>query len=316
MCLPRLSEGLTPACVSACPTNAITVEKVNIADWRADHSAADAPELPSSELTLSTTRIALPEDVPLETFAASDWNLRPEHPHWPLVWLTLVSQLSVGTTVTMTTAPHRLVAAVLAAAGLAGALLHLGRPAHAWKALRNLRRSWLSREVALLGLHAMLAALAVVVPGASPVAAAVGVLGVYASARLYVVPGRPAWDTPLTVVRFFATAAMLGPLLTGHLGLAVGGGVVALGATAANWLRLGRSDDLRRYGSVRLELRWFRPWTVLRWLSAVVGLSLVLTGEVAGALAILAASELIGRWLFFVTVVPLDVPGSFWRGTR
>src|SRR5262249_12695203 len=44
--------------------------------------------------------------------------------------------------------------------------------------------------------------------------------------RLYVVPGRPAWDSPLTVVRFFATALALGPPLTGHpvLGAAGGGG--------------------------------------------------------------------------------------------
>ena len=40
--------------------------------WREDHSAGDAPELPAAGLTLSTTRISLPEDVPLETFAASE----------------------------------------------------------------------------------------------------------------------------------------------------------------------------------------------------------------------------------------------------
>lgn len=316
MCLPRLSEGMAPACVSACPTNAITVEKVNVEAWRAEHSSADAPQLPPSGLTLSTTRIVLPEDVPLETFAASDWNLRPEHPHWPLVWLTLVSQLSVGTTVTMTTGAHRAMAAVLATAGLAGAMLHLGRPAHAWKALRGLRRSWLSREVALLGLHAMLAATAVLVPGVSAVAAVIGVLGVYASARLYVVPGRPSWNTPLTIVRFFATAAATGPLLTGHPGVAAGGIAVAVLATVLNWVRLGRSSELTRFGSVRLELRWFRPWTVSRLLLAVAGVTLTLVWSPLLALAVVLAGELIGRWLFFVTVVPLDVPGSFWRGTR
>jgi hypothetical protein len=29
----------------------------------------------------------------------------------------------------------------------------------------------------------------------------------------------------------------------------------------------------------------------------------------------LAVGEVLGRWLFFVTVVPLNMPGSFWRGT-
>ena len=99
MCLPRLDGGYLPACVDACPTHAITVEKVKVDEWRADHRAADAPELPSGDLTLSTTRIELP-DVLLETYAASDWNLRPEEPHWPLVWLTLVSQVALGVSAT------------------------------------------------------------------------------------------------------------------------------------------------------------------------------------------------------------------------
>ncbi len=84
LCQPRLAEGMAPACVGACPTHAITVEKVNVDAWRADHAAGDAPQLPSVELTLSTTRIELPRDVPADTYAVSDWNLRPEHPHWPL----------------------------------------------------------------------------------------------------------------------------------------------------------------------------------------------------------------------------------------
>ena len=317
LCQPRLDAGEVPACVGACPTHALTVEKVDVAAWRADHSAADAPQLPSSDLTISTTRIELPADVPLATFAASDWNLRPEHPHWPLVWLTLVSQLAVGVSATVADAGDRLAAAVLAAAGLVGAVFHLGRPALAWKALRGLRRSWLSREVALLGGHAVFAAGAVVEPSLAPVAAAVGIAGVYASARLYIVPGRPSWNSPLTVVRFGATAAATGPLVTGRPAVAALGVLVAVAATAANWWRLARNPEQPWRGSVRLELGWFRPYAALRCLLAGAGLAGCLAGwPVALTLAAVAAGELVGRWLFFVTVVPLNMPGSFWRGTR
>src|SRR3546814_7255017 len=111
MCLPRLGEGLLPACAGACPTHAITVEPVNVEAWRADHASADMPHLPSSELTISTTRIELPDDVPGDTIAASDWKLRPEHPHWPLVWLTVLTQLAAGVSATATDAGDRLAAA-------------------------------------------------------------------------------------------------------------------------------------------------------------------------------------------------------------
>jgi formate dehydrogenase iron-sulfur subunit len=316
MCAPRLGAGRAPACVDACPTRAITIEKVKVDEWRADHRAADAPELPSSDLTLSTTRIALPPDVPLETFSASDWNLRPEDPHWPLVWLTLVSQLALGISLTATTGFDRLAAAAVAGVGLVGALAHLGRPVAAWKALRNLRRSWLSREVALLSLYAGLAGAAVALPGLAPVAGVAGVAGVFASARLYVVPGRPAWNSPLTVVRFYATALALGPPVTGHPALGAAGGALAVTATALNWLRLARRRDRRPWwGAVRLELRRFRPLTVARLAAVAAALWAARAGAPGWAVfPPLAAGEVIGRWLFFVTVVPLNMPGSFWRG--
>ena len=313
LCRPRLDAGALPACVDACPTHAITVEKVDVDAWRADHSAGDAPELPSAELTLSTTRIQLPDDLPPETYAASDWNVRPEHPHWPLVWLTLVSQLAVGISVTASTGGQRTLAAGTAAVALLGALFHLGRPAMAYKAFRNVRRSWLSREVALLFAFATAAVGAMVLPALNPVAAAAGLAGLYASARLYIVPGRPAWNSHLTVVRFAATALALGPVLTGHEGTAVVGMVLALVATVANWIRLAPGRTVSTRGALVLELRWLRGWTVLRFAFMAAAIAL-LPGQPGVSFAIAAASELTGRWLFYVAVVPLNMPGAFWRG--
>ena len=202
---------------------------------------------------------------------------------------------------------------MLAAVALAVSLLHLGRPLYAWKALRNLRRSWLSREVALFGAYGGLAALAVGVPAAAPLAAIVGAAGVYASGRLYMVPGRPAWCSSLTLVRFGATALALGGLVTGHRAVGMAGVIAGLAATAANLVRLARGARIEWWGTVRLALRRFRGLSKLAALLSLAGIVAAAFGPLALALALVAGGELIGRYLFYVTVVPLDMPGSFYR---
>ena len=315
MCRPRLEAGLEPACVGACPTEAISVERFDVAAWREDHAAADAPLLPSSDLTLSTTRYEVPPGVPLEAFGGSEWALRPQDPHWPLVWLTLLTQAAVGAGLTAGDRAGRLAAAVLALGALATSLLHLGRPLYAWKALRNLRRSWLSREVALFGAYGALAALAVGVPAVAPVAAIVGVAGVYASGRLYMVPGRPAWCTPLTLFRFGATGLALGGLATGSRAVGIVGVAAGLAVTAANLVRLARGDRIEWWGTVRLALRRFRMLSVLAAVLSLAGIAAASAGPLVLALGLVAGGELIGRYLFYVTVVALDMPGSFLRST-
>ncbi len=315
LCQPRLEAGLAPACVQSCPTHAITVEKVDVVRWRAEHGAADGPGLPSSDLTLSTTRLELPPDIPIGTLAASSWNLRPEHPHWSLVWLTLLSQLAVGITFAASSLGERALGAGLATAALIGALFHLGRPAVAYKALRNLRRSWLSREVALLSTFAAAAPAALVLPALQYPAAAIGALGVYASARLYLVPGRPAWNSAHTVLRFFATTAALGAVVTGRPGTVAAAAAVSVALTALNWSRLWRRDEPAWRGAVRLETRWFRGPTALRLATALAAVLGALVGApMAAVFGLAAVSELVGRWLFYVCVVPLNMPGAFWRG--
>jgi DMSO reductase anchor subunit len=313
MCLPRLGEGLLPACAGACPTHAITVEPVNIEAWRADHAAADMPNLPSSDLTISTTRIELPDDVPAETVAASDWSLHPEHPHWPLVWLTVLTQVAAGVSVTVSGATDRAAAAGLAVAALVGSLAHLGRPGLAWKALRNLRRSWLSREVALFGLYAPIAMAAVAVPLLAPLAALVGLAGVYASARLYIVPGRPAWDTPLTIAAFAATGLAVGPLITGHEVLGAVGTLAALAVLLANVVRLWGDPEVSRGGTPELYRHRLRGWTSLRVALALAGVAALFVAPAGVAIGLVLVGEVVGRWLFYVTVVPANMPGSFWR---
>jgi formate dehydrogenase iron-sulfur subunit len=328
MCQPRLEAGGTSACVDACPTHAIGIEVVDVAAWRADHHEADGPNMPPSELTISTTRIILPDNLPLETFASSDHDLRPEHPHWPLVWVTLLTQVAmgaIGASLFVGVERHGAVVAFLAAAiALPASLLHLGRPIMAWKALRGLRRSWLSREVLFFGLLALTTSAAVVAPStiSAAVGWAMGLAGVYSSGRLYVVPGRPAWNTRLTIAAFLLSGMATGPLLamtaTGRNRELQLLSVIGIGAQlmvlAINMLRLKRNPGREYHGSYRLLTERFGRLLLARIGLAVVGGVLVFVAPALLVLAVVLAAEAIGRYLFFVTVVPLSTPGGFFTG--
>lgn len=361
LCEPRLAAGGKPACVEACPTKAITVEKVNVAQWRLDHRQADAPGLPPSDITISTTRIVLPDSMPARTRAVIDDQAAPADPHWPLIAVTLLTQISLGALAatvaqgasTAGLASSRSLAggAVAAAAGavaLVVSTLHLGRPAAAWKALRNLRRSWLSREVALFTAFSFVtfayAALSLAqrrsaAVAAGAVATALGTAGVYASGRLYLVPARPVWNSPRTVVAFFATAVATGPLVAvlctapGHDAGRVLFAVAALGSL----IQLGAVQHLVASIAARKEREYaltarllFGPLRLLFGLRAAAALAAVgvcmsaavsptstrLPAWALVALAVATVGELIGRYLFFVSVTPMTAARRFSAGTR
>src|SRR5688572_8706400 len=162
MCHGRLATGDTPACVAACPEGAIQIEIVNMADWRSAVAvaAAAAPAgLPAGDQSLSATRITLPDGLRPDTRPRDITHVVPDHPHWPLVFMTVLTQLAVGAFTTiwvlqlLGTSAHLDVASLIAflVGGLAltASTTHLGRPAFAYRALRMWRRSWLSREVLL-----------------------------------------------------------------------------------------------------------------------------------------------------------------------
>jgi DMSO reductase anchor subunit len=352
LCEPRLAGGAKPACVEACPTRAITVEKVNVAQWRLDHHQADAPGLPPSSITISTTRIVLPDSMPVRTRAVVDDQAAPADPHWPLIAVTLLTQLSLGALAATVGEGTRSVggAAVAAAAGavaLVVSTLHLGRPAAAWKALRNLRRSWLSREVALFtafsavtfAYAAALLATPTAALGVGAVATAIGIAGVYASGRLYLVPARPVWNSPRTVVAFFATVVATGPLVAVLCTTPTREAVRVLFAVAAlgSLIQLGVIQHLVASIAARKEREYsltarllFGPLRLLFWLRAAAALAAVALCACAAlsetsarapawavaALVVAAGGELAGRYLFFVSVTPMTAARRFSAGSR
>jgi DMSO reductase iron-sulfur subunit len=344
MCHGRLEHGQAPACVSACPEGAIQIEIVNTAEWRAATAAsAGAEGAPIADGSLSTTRVTLPAHLPPDTRPVGITHLTPEHAHWSLVMMTVLTQLSVGTFVTIwllqvfgvgtRLGVTALTSLVVAAIALNGATLHLGRPVHAYRALKMWRRSWLSREVLLFmafsGIAAAYAALLWIDQPASVIVggltSAVGIAGVTASGFIYRVPSRPAWNTGLTPVQFIVTAACLGPLLAAALGatdarrLSAAAAMMAgaqLVLLAIRFVQLIASGSIELQGTARLLSTTLRPHFIVRGVLLAVGgvvLPLVAGGVAMWwiALAAVLGAETLGRYLFFVSVVPKHMAAPY-----
>ena len=344
MCHGRLSLGQAPACVSACPQGAIQIEIVNAAEWRhACEAASPASGVPIDDQSLSTTRITVAEIAPNARPVDSTTCVTPEPPHWPLVIMTVLTQLSVGAFATiwllqLLGAPARLgVAAVtsmlVAGLALAASTLHLGRPIHAYRALKMYRRSWLSREVLLFTSFSVVAGLYAGmlwqgVPGGSVVGAlttALGLAGVTASSCIYRVPSRPAWNTSYTLLQFNVTAGLLGPLFAAAVGagdrraLAMAAATMAgaqFALIALGFFRFIASDVAELKSTVRLLSTVLAHRLLLRGvLLALGGVVLPLAGAgaaVAGLSLVLAVgAEILGRYLFFVSVVPKHLAAPY-----
>jgi len=342
LCHHRLSDGQAPACAAACPEGAIAIELVDIAAWRAEHYSADAPGMPSADDSISTTRVTVPDNLTPGTGRVDTQRIELEHPHWPLVFMLVLTQLAAGAFVTVWIldalgSAKQLGLAALASLGIAGislgaSTLHLGRPIYAFRALRGLRRSWLSREVLTLSLFAAVAAIfagmlladAPFRAGLGLLTAVLGLAGVYSSARVYIVRARPAWFSHFTLAEFLATALLLGPLFIAATGVSTSRDLLlwaGLGATAQlltqtmKFLWLTRSELFELRGSAMLLGGRLQHLLLLRLGTLViVGSALVMADNAAVKLMLFPlamAGECVGRWLFFVSVVPKNTAAAF-----
>ena len=362
MCRGRLLDGLEPACVNACPENAIQIEIVNKIEWKANYALAESPGMPPAGHTISTTRITLPEDTTVSLERVDTGIIPLEHAHPSLVVMTTAMQATFGTLTAcvwgraLNTANLTLIV-VLTALALNVSVFHLGRPAYAWRALKMWRRSWLSREVlfftfffgaigvcALASWAAVLGfepALAVVRPAAFA-GVMFGLCGTLASAYIYLVPARPSWNMVHTPLDFLLSAALLGVVLQAAMqepGLWMteimrGFGIRATYSVmhrsawpavfiALAWIlnqaikvfRLRGSRSFERhaaYNHLRGEALW---WVVgLSWMACGVSSIFMAAPLPYLALAASLAAVSMGRYLFFVSVVPMSMGLTFIGG--
>ena len=337
MCHNRLADDMAPACVAACPEGAIAIEIVNIAEWRRDYLSANAPGLPSADDSISTTRVTLPENLTPDLGRVDTNRVEPQHPHWPLVFMLVMTQLCVGAFIALWLLGFRqageslripaIVSLVLAGISLGASTMHLGRPVHAWRAMRGLRRSWLSREVFTLSLFAGAAGafagmLFFGLPwrGAAGFATALtGLAGITCSARIYIVRARPSWFSGYTVAEFLSTALLLGPAFArvlipgapaGVMYASIAGAAAQLLVQSGKFLWLSQSEIFELRSSSVLLAGKLRARFVLRLLLLIAaGVLASFAADIAFAAAL--AGEFLGRYLFFVSVVPKNVAAAF-----
>jgi formate dehydrogenase iron-sulfur subunit len=255
LCSERLAIGEAPACVQACPNEAIAIRVVSTAKVVEDsHTNSFLPGAPSPNITVPTTSYQSRRALPRNVLPADFHVVRSSPSHPPLVVLLVLTQLSVGAFVTQfvldgvgrSVAFARPCQALLGlAAGLSAlfaSVFHLGRPRYAFRALLGLRTSWMSREALSFGIFAACAAvytgsfwlaraLALLGVAAPPepqleelrstlaVAVALsGLAGVFCSTMVYHVTSRSLWDLSRTALRFALSCCVLG-LSTASLAL-------------------------------------------------------------------------------------------------
>jgi DMSO reductase anchor subunit len=161
-----------------------------------------------------------------------------------------------------------------------------------------------------------------------------GTAGIMASACIYLVRARPAWNSKHTVAEFLLTAALLGPSFAVNIGVRHGAGnigpgdgrllillsVIAASAQllnqAAKILRLTSSDSFELEASAKLLSTVLAPRLVLRASLLVAGgiaLPLLSPGRegLGVAFAAALAGEILGRYLFYVSVVPKNIAAPY-----
>lgn len=235
MCSERLNNQLEPACVQACPHDAIRIGIASQEDLI--HSGKSSgmevnelyPGAPDSEITIPSSSYQTNRTLRHSKWAAVDSQISMTKPHWPLVWMLILTQWGVGILTahlilaqgwnglqTSHYASPFWIGTWLILSGLGASYFHLGQPTKAWRFFLGLKTSWLSREILLfstlagcLGLGCLDAKMNIIPQTLKEILACAtvmcGWLSVFTSAMIYHDTHRPAWAIQRTGLSFIGS---------------------------------------------------------------------------------------------------------------
>lgn len=227
-----------------------------------------------------------------------------------------------------------LTAFIIGCTGLLAIITHLGHPFLAFNALFNVARSWLSREVVTYGgflgflFLYLLAEKDFIIKGdkarsiLKKITIFFGCVAVVVTSMIYTIPGVPAWNSINTPVSFVLSAVLMG----GSLGIVMSGvyenegnkvvGVLLVTSVIAILTTLVYTTTLTMgitACATTAYLMFVSPmfWIRLALLALVVLLMIYGIAKkkmgmkmlFASAFCLLFASEVLGRVLFFSTIV-------------
>jgi len=234
-CYDNIDMGLPPACVAACPMRVLDIGEVNnekslkhneISLWE---SLPDKHPFPLPAYSHTEPHLAI--DPHSGMVRANEGRINNQEEVKPketkneisLVVFSLSIQMAAGLTLLLALTgsrfsymPELLIIGLLLIIGTLNSFLHLGKPINAWRAMNHLKKSWLSREIFMVGilgaswLYATFSAWYKVTTPAFWFMGLSGIGLVYCMARVYRLHSIPAWDTWRTNVGFGVTALLLG----------------------------------------------------------------------------------------------------------
>jgi formate dehydrogenase iron-sulfur subunit len=304
------------------------------------------PESPDPAYALPTTRFVSAKGLPASVRAADSEVVRPAPPHWPLVLMLVLTQAAIGAlwfenfltlnSVRVTVA-QRILSSVLVFSGLAASIFHLGRPLQAWRAFTGVRRSWLSREIlafnvlslgVLLHLAAGASPLLSYRPAALAFCSLTGAAALFCSMMVYIDTPREFWRWPQTISRFLGTTLLLGCAIAALFNpaelvlytIVTVTAVVKFAVELEIFRHLSNPKQTALRRTARLMVSDLGTVTLLRFatLAMAGGLAaFILFGAISPAastaaflVALLLASELAERFLFFRAVAQPKMPGG------
>ncbi len=150
-CNDRLRAGSEPACVKACPTDAL---KIGLLGDDASGMSATHSGFPRTTIKPAVRFVPFRSPIQGQPASAASFTEKISfRQEWPLWLLTSVVTLLFACFAGLHPAWHAkayfLDLALIGSGGAAMLIstLHLGKPLRAWRAVLNLQTSWLSREI-------------------------------------------------------------------------------------------------------------------------------------------------------------------------